>query len=185
MTVYKIIFLNKLKNPWKRYIGQDLGTTFWLKKINQGSLSVLMQTCSQCALEFEQQETVSSLQTEETRTTIFRQLIRIQRKVVMLVTVNSQFYYPTFNNGQKWPALAPTRANKFWTDKTKTCSNSSLTFPCVASGAFAFISLSLVFGHRDWDSKVSVSLSHTHTHTLVAYKFYLSIYLSSCFINFL
>lgn len=103
MTVYKIIFLNKLKNPWKRYIGQDLGTTFWLKKINRGSLSVLMQTCSQCDLEFEEHKTVSSLQTEEIRTTIFRQLIRIQRKAVMLVMVNSQFYYPTFN---KWTKVA-------------------------------------------------------------------------------
>lgn len=62
-----------------------------------------MQTCSQCDLELEEHKTVSSQQTEETRTTIFRQLIRLQRKVVMLVMVNSQFYYPTL---YKWTKVA-------------------------------------------------------------------------------
>lgn len=52
-----------------------------MKKINRESLSVFMQTCSQCDLELEEHKTVSSQQTEETRTTIFRQLIRLQRKV--------------------------------------------------------------------------------------------------------
>lgn len=36
-------------------------------------------------------------------------------------THNSTILHST--NGQKWSALASTSANKFWTDKTKTCSN--------------------------------------------------------------
>ena len=85
-------------------------------------------------------------------------------------------------NGQTWPALASTTANKFWTDKTKTCSNPhSPSF--VQLWGFCLYKLhSFLWSQRLWSKGFFLSLSLSFsppTHPIChLYIMYLSIYLS-------
>lgn len=140
--------------------------------------------------ELEEHKTVSSQQTEEIRTTIFRQLIRLQRKVVMLVmqefTVLLSYTQQMDKSGLP---LAPIIANKFWTDKTKTCSNSPLTFPWAASGAFAsYVSLLSLVTETGIQRLPSLSLTYTHLspmNSICLFIYHLDLSILSIFSKFI